>query len=81
MVLHHLWFLMITKFIKPMENLIQIKSPYNSLDKLHDFLKESSGFECSKEYDICLFLCVSVCTEGSRLLLNRYGSPLQCNFS
>lgn len=35
-----------------MENLIKIKTAYNSLDKLYDFLKTASTFECSKEYDI-----------------------------
>ena len=35
-----------------MENLIEIKNEYNSLDTLHDFLKNKSSFECSKNYDI-----------------------------
>lgn len=35
-----------------MENLIEIKEDYNSLDKLYNFLKKESKFECSKEYDI-----------------------------
>ncbi|WP_420572510.1 hypothetical protein [Kordia sp.] len=35
-----------------MENLIEIKSDYNSLDKLHRFLEKESNFECSKDYDI-----------------------------
>lgn len=35
-----------------MENLITIKNEYNSLDKLHDFLKKESSYECSKDYDI-----------------------------
>lgn len=35
-----------------MENLIRIKTPYNSLDELYDVLKKESGFECSKEYDV-----------------------------
>lgn len=34
-----------------MENLIKIKSDYNSLDKLHNFLKNESSYECSKTYD------------------------------
>ncbi|MCH2194862.1 hypothetical protein [Kordia sp.] len=35
-----------------MENLIEIKNDYNSLDKLHQFLEKTSGHACSKEYDI-----------------------------
>jgi len=35
-----------------MENLITIKSEYNTLDKLHEFLKKDSNYEYSKEYDI-----------------------------
>lgn len=35
-----------------MENLIEIKRNYNSLDKLYLFLETVSNFECSKEYDI-----------------------------
>lgn len=35
-----------------MENLIEIKNDYSSLDKLHQFLKTTSGLTCSKEYDI-----------------------------
>lgn len=35
-----------------MEDLIQIKKTYNSLDELYDVLKKESGFECSKEYDV-----------------------------
>ncbi|OUS02828.1 hypothetical protein A9Q86_01910 [Flavobacteriales bacterium 33_180_T64] len=35
-----------------MENLIEINREYNSLESLYDFLKASSSFECSKEYDI-----------------------------
>ena len=35
-----------------MENLITINSEHNSLDALHTFLKSSSSFDCSKEYDI-----------------------------
>ncbi len=35
-----------------MENLIEIKSNYNSLDKLYLFLDNASDYECSKEYDI-----------------------------
>lgn len=35
-----------------MENLIEIKNDYNSLDKLHEFLEKKSQLECSKEYDI-----------------------------
>ncbi|MDG5492035.1 hypothetical protein [Psychroserpens sp. SPM9] len=34
-----------------MENLIEIKSDYNSLDKLYNLLKQESNFECSKTYD------------------------------
>ncbi len=34
-----------------MDNLIEVKNEYNSLDKLYDFLKSTSAFECSKEYD------------------------------
>jgi len=35
-----------------MENLITIKNEYNSLDKLYEFLKKDSNYECSKDYDI-----------------------------
>ena len=35
-----------------MENLIEIKENYNSLNKLYVFLEKESNFECSKEYDI-----------------------------
>lgn len=35
-----------------MENLIELKNDYNSLDKLRDFLKKESVYECSKTYDI-----------------------------
>lgn len=35
-----------------MENLIEIKNNYNSLDKLRDFLEKESVYECSKDYDI-----------------------------
>lgn len=35
-----------------MENLIKIKSNYNSLDKLYIFLEKELNFECSKDYDI-----------------------------
>lgn len=35
-----------------MENLIEIKNDYNSLDKLYQFLEKTSDLECSKEYDI-----------------------------
>lgn len=35
-----------------MENLIEIKNDYNSLDKLHQFLEKTTHLECSKEYDI-----------------------------
>ncbi|EDP70561.1 hypothetical protein FBALC1_07378 [Flavobacteriales bacterium ALC-1] len=35
-----------------MENLIEIKNDYNSLDKLLTVLNNESVFECSKEYDI-----------------------------
>lgn len=34
-----------------MENLIEIKNNYNSLDKLYSYLKVASTFDCSKEYD------------------------------
>ena len=34
-----------------MENLIEIKSEYNSLDKLRDFLEKESVYKCSKSYD------------------------------
>ena len=35
-----------------MEKAITIKREYNSLDTLQNFLKSTSSFECSKEYDI-----------------------------
>jgi len=36
-----------------MENLITIKNEYNTLDKLYEFLKKDSNYECSsKDYDI-----------------------------
>ncbi|MFK7781714.1 hypothetical protein [Psychroserpens sp.] len=35
-----------------MENLIEIKNDYNSLDKLKDFLNKESIYRCSKTYDI-----------------------------
>lgn len=35
-----------------MENLIEIKKDYNSLDKLYNLLKKDSNYQCSKEYDI-----------------------------
>lgn len=35
-----------------MENLIKIKSDYNSLDTLQAFLKKKTDYECSKEYDV-----------------------------
>ena len=35
-----------------MENLINIKNEFDSIDKLYNFLKTASTFECSKEYDI-----------------------------
>lgn len=35
-----------------MENIIKVKNEYNSLDKLYNYLKKASTFECSKEYDI-----------------------------
>lgn len=35
-----------------MEKLISIKNDYNSLDKLYNFLKTESSFECSQDYDI-----------------------------
>ncbi|WP_298545037.1 hypothetical protein [uncultured Aquimarina sp.] len=34
-----------------MEKIITINSEYHSLDTLREFLKTSSTFECSKEYD------------------------------
>ena len=34
-----------------MENLITISNQYNTLDTLHGYLKNSSSFECAKEYD------------------------------
>jgi len=34
------------------EKTITIKNEYNSLDTLQEFLKTSSSFECSKDYDI-----------------------------
>ena len=41
----------LTKKLKPMENLITIKNEYNSLDTLSNYLKLSSAYECTKEYD------------------------------
>lgn len=35
-----------------MENLITIKNQYNSLDELQNALKNSSNYNCTKEYDI-----------------------------
>ena len=35
-----------------MENLIEIKNEYHSLDTLYTFLKKLPSYECSKEYDI-----------------------------
>lgn len=35
-----------------MENLITINNEHNSLDTLQTFLKSSSSFDCSKEYDV-----------------------------
>ncbi|PHS08598.1 MAG: hypothetical protein COA88_06440 [Kordia sp.] len=35
-----------------MEKTITVKNEYNSLDTLHNFLKSTSSFECSKDYDI-----------------------------
>ncbi len=35
-----------------MENQITVKSEYNSLDKILDFAKSSSPYQCSKDYDI-----------------------------
>lgn len=35
-----------------MEKAIKIKNEYDSLDKVHNFLKGASTFETSKEYDI-----------------------------
>lgn len=34
-----------------MENLLEIKNDYNSLDKLKGFLEKESIYKCSKEYD------------------------------
>ena len=34
-----------------MENLIELKSEFNSLDKLYEFLKKDSSYEYSKSYD------------------------------
>lgn len=34
-----------------MEKIITIKNEYNSLEKLYEFLKTTSSFECSKNYD------------------------------
>ena len=34
-----------------MENVIEVKSEYNSLDKLYEFLKKESTYQCSKTYD------------------------------
>ena len=35
-----------------MENLIEIKNDYNSLDKLLDRLEKNTTYQCSKTYDI-----------------------------
>ena len=35
-----------------MEKLVSVKPDYASLDKLYEFLKKESSFECSQEYDI-----------------------------
>ncbi len=35
-----------------MENLIELKREYNTLDNLYNFLKNTSSFECAKAYDI-----------------------------
>jgi len=35
-----------------MENLIEVKNEYNSLNALQTYLNMSSEFDCSKEYDI-----------------------------
>ena len=35
-----------------MQNIIEIKNEYNSLDALCYFLKQESFFECSKDFDI-----------------------------
>ena len=34
-----------------MEKKITVKKDYNSLDKILDFVKKDSSFDCSKEYD------------------------------
>jgi hypothetical protein len=34
-----------------MQKTITIKKEFNSLDRLNNFLKETTEFECSKEYD------------------------------
>ena len=38
--------------LKKMENLIAINNQYKSLDQLHNALKKSANFSCTKEYDI-----------------------------
>lgn len=35
-----------------MENLIEVKSAYNSLDKLYNYLKRETTYDCTKDYDI-----------------------------
>ena len=35
-----------------MENLIAINNQYSSLDQLHNALKQSTNYSCTKEYDI-----------------------------
>ena len=35
-----------------MEKIITVKNEYNSLDRLHNYLKTASSFECDKEYDV-----------------------------
>ncbi|MFD0862079.1 hypothetical protein ACFQ1M_07655 [Sungkyunkwania multivorans] len=34
-----------------MENLIEVRNDYNTLDKLHSRLKKETNYECSKTYD------------------------------
>ncbi|SHH60223.1 hypothetical protein [Winogradskyella jejuensis] len=34
-----------------MENLIEVKNDYNTLDKLHNRLKKEANYDCSKTYD------------------------------
>jgi len=36
-----------------MEKQITVKSEYNTIDKVLDFVKKESEYVCSNEYDIC----------------------------